>query len=67
MRARTPRNQFGVYLVSSVVSQLVCCIFATRQPLVAQNVSTLTPHARVSCKCVRLSVRACVTSEFTIA
>jgi len=27
MRAGASRNQFGVYLVSSVVSQLVCCIF----------------------------------------
>lgn len=27
MRAGASRNQFSVYLVSSVVSQLVCCIF----------------------------------------
>lgn len=65
MRARTPRNQFGVYLVSSVVSQLVCCIFATRQPLVAQNVSTLTPLVSRAAVCV-CGFDECVT-EFTIA
>lgn len=27
MRAGASKNQFSVYLVSSVVSQLVCCIF----------------------------------------
>lgn len=69
MRARTPRNQFGVYLVSSVVSQLVCCIFATRQPLVAQNVSTLTPLvSRASvCKRVRLWARVCYGVYYSVS
>lgn len=50
---RTGRNQFGVYLVSSVVSQLVCCIFAEAngaEPPVARNVDS---HTDFDGECVR--------------
>jgi len=60
MRAGASRNQFGVYLVSSVVSQLVCCIFEAGGQADAcsmQRSSSKSALASASvCMCMRADV-----------